>query len=103
MKDTSEKKNELEMLIQQKKEIEAKIKELRGSSISFGRAKISIEHYPTIKPDRHFLAIRYAPIDGREKYQTLFSANDRKSVIEAIPGIINDLKGLYDTVKEETK
>lgn len=96
--------DELEKLIKQKKEIEEKIRILKNKAAICGMAKVDVEHYATSKPDRHFLAIHYRPLDnGRAKWQTIFSANDRKSVIEAIPGIINDLKGLYDTVKEETK
>lgn len=90
-------KNELDDLIQQKREIERKIKELRNCAPIVGQAKIDVEHYPTTKPDRHFLAIYYKPLDsGRSKWQTIFSANDRDSVINKIPEIIENLQELYN-------
>ena len=96
--------NELEKLIEQKKEIERKIKALKNQSIECGFVKIDVEHYPTAKPDRHYLAIKYQPIDGgRAKFQTLFSAFDKQSVIDEIPKIIGNLQILYSSVTEEGK
>ena len=90
-------KNELDDLIQQKREIERKIKELRNCASIVGQAKIDVEHYPTTKPDRHFLAVYYKPLDSeRSKWQTIFSANDRESVINKIPEIIENLQELYN-------
>ena len=99
--------NELESLIRQKKELEEKIIALKNQYSQFGLAKVAVERYPTLKPDRHFLAVHYKPIgDGRAKWQTIYSANSRQEVIEAIPGIISDLQSLYSVMiqpkKEET-
>lgn len=98
--------SELESLIQQKRELEAKIRALKNQSQQYGMAKIDVEHYPTSKPDRHFLAVHYKPLgDGRAKWQTIYSANSRQEVIDAIPGIINNLQSLYSVVtdaEEET-
>ena len=97
--------NELEKLIKQKKEIEEKIRILKNQSTICGMAKVDVEHYPTLKPDRHFLAVHYKPLDdGRAKWQTIFSANSRQEVIDAIPGIISNLQSLYGALtkpKEE--
>lgn len=90
--------DELELLIQQKKEIERKIRILKNQSVECGLAKIDMEHYPTQKPDRHYLAVHYKPLDdGRERWQTVFSANNRQSVIDAIPSIVESLQNLYMT------
>lgn len=86
---------ELERLKQEKKAIEEKIKALSGVPV-YKRCKIDYETYPTRKPTRHFLAIKYQPIEGRAKYQTLYSSNDRATVIDAIPDIIEELQGLYE-------
>lgn len=86
---------ELERLKAERKRIDEKIKELSGVPV-YKRCKIDYETYPTRKPTRHYVAIKYYPIDGRAKYQTLFSANDRQTVIEAIPSIIEELQGLYE-------
>ena len=92
--------NELMELIEQKKEIERRIKELKDNAQIVGQAKIDVQHYPTGKPDRHFLAVYYKPLDsGRQKWQTIYSANDRKAVINVIPQIIGNLQELYDRNK----
>ena len=93
--------DEIEKLMQQKREIEAKIKMLKNQSTISGMAKVDVEHYPTIKPDRHYLAIYYRPLDdGRPRWQTIFSANDRASIVAAIPGIVSDLQKLYASLNE---
>ncbi len=93
--------NELEKLISQKKEIELKIKLLKNQAAIHGFAKIDVEHYPTQKPDRHYLAVYYKPLgDGRAKWQTIFSANGRQEVIDAIPGIASNLQELYKSLTE---
>lgn len=100
---------ELEQLKAQKREIEEKIRALKNQSTQYGMAKIDVDRYPTAKPDRHFLAIYYKPIpyggyEKRNKWQTIFSANDRQSVIDAIPAIVSNLQKLYEnlTAIEET-
>lgn len=96
--------NELDLLIQQKKDIEKRIKELRNSASVIGSAKIDVEHYATGKPDRHYLAIFYKPLgDGRPKWQTIFSSNDRKEVVDEIPNIVKCLQGLYEANKGRNK
>lgn len=93
--------NELDQLKAQKREIEAKIRALQNQSVQFGLAKVDVEHYPTMRPDRHFLAVHYKPLgDGRQKWQTIYSATDRQSVIDAIPTIANNLLRLYENLKE---
>ena len=93
---------DLESLIRQKKELEAQIRALTHNAKQYGNAKVDTEHYPTPKPDRHFLAVYYQPLDdGRKKWQSIFSANTRQEVVNAIPGIIKDLRGLYDVLTEE--
>lgn len=96
--------NELEKLKEQKREIEAKIRALMNQTEQYGIAKVDVEHYPTAKPDRHYLAIHYKPLDnGRQKWQTIFSATDRQSVVDAIPGIAENLKQLYENLKGDSE
>ena len=90
---------ELERLKAERKALDERIKALSGVPI-YKRCKIDVEHYPTEKPSRYFLAVKYFPIEGRAKYQTIFSAKDRESVVRAIPEIIEELQGLYDLTKE---
>lgn len=94
---------ELEKLIKQKREIEQKIREARHREVIVGRAKVGIEHYPTDKPDRYYVAIetgyrsgnRYDAI-GRSAWRSIISGESREAVIAGIPEIISDLQKLYD-------
>ena len=93
--------SELESLIQQKKALEKKIKELKRQSVQFGLAKVDVEHYPTLNPDRHFLAVYYKPLNnGHEKWQTIYSAKSKQEVIDAIPVIISNLQNLYTVLTQ---
>ena len=93
--------NELDELIRQKREIERKIKALKNNALVVGDAKIDIERYPTEKPDKHFLAVRYkADDEGRERWQKIYSAVDRESVVNRIPEIVDCLQELYSKEKE---
>lgn len=93
---------ELERLKEEKKRIELKIKELSGIP-TYKRCKIDFEEYPTGKPTRHYVAIKYYPLGGRPKYQTIYSATDKEKVVEQIPVIIKELQGLYDLYHEREK
>ena len=86
---------ELQKLKEERKLIDEKIKVLSGVPV-YKRCKIDVHEYPTDKPSRYFVAIKYQPIDGHAKYQTLFSSNDRDEVVKAIPNIIEELQGLYE-------
>lgn len=89
---------EIERLKEERKRIDMKIKEMSGFPV-YKRCKIDYQTYPTEKPTRHFVAIKYFPIDGRPKYQTIFSSNDMEEVKNAIPEIIEELQGLYELAK----
>ena len=91
--------NELEELIRQKKELEKRIKELKNQASVVGKTKIDVAHYTSV--DRHYLAVFYEPLNhGRKKWSTIFSSNNKQSVIDAIPSIIEDLQELYNRNKE---
>ena len=90
--------DELQRLKQERALLDERIKALSGVPV-YRRCKIDRQDYPTDKPSRYFVAIKYKPIDGREKYQTLFSSNSREEVIEAIPNIVEELQGLYELAK----
>lgn len=52
---------ELEELLKQKKEIENKIKSLKGEGIFSTNARYGIEHYTYY--DRYYIAVKYKDID----------------------------------------
>lgn len=56
--------NELDLLIQQKRELERKIKELKNCAQVVGQVKIDVERYSTSLPDRYFLAVFYKPLQN---------------------------------------
>lgn len=93
--------NEIDLLIQQKRELEKRIKELKNCASVVGQTKIDVERYSTSLPDRYFLAVFYKPLQSRKpKWQTIFSSNSRKEVVDVIPSIISNLQELYDRNKE---
>ena len=94
---------ELEELKRQKRLIEEKIKQIEKQAYVCGRAKIGIEHYPTQKPDRHYLAINTKNYDERYvnwKYKSILNAYSFEDIVKEMPEIIKDLQGLYEQVKE---
>lgn len=92
--------SELEKLKKERELIDEKIKALSGVPV-YKRCKIDVQDYPTDKPSRYYVAIKYQPIGGRPKYQTLFSSNERNEVVNAIPSIIEELQGLYEIATAE--
>lgn len=97
----SDKFTELEMLKQQRREIDERIKFLQRRTIACGSARISSEHFDNPSRERYSLAIRttHLPYNQR-RWQTIFSDFDQQSVIKAIPGIVADLQELYESVKQ---
>lgn len=94
---------ELEKLIAQKREIEQKIREARHRETAVGVAKVGVEHYPTDKPDRYYVAIESGYKNGerfdgmgRRAWRSIINGNSREEVISGIPDVIRDLQKLYD-------
>ena len=92
----------LNLLRQQKKEIEKQIYDLSHKTIESEEARIGVEHYSTGKLDRWYLAINVQFIGyphssiHASKYRTVVNATTKQDVIDAIPYIIKDLQELYD-------
>lgn len=96
---------ELSELIRQKKEIEAKIQEIRNSLSVYGKAKIGYEHFPTIRPDEWYLSILSNPasedLDEKPKYRCVIRGRSKRDVVDKIPSLIADLQGLYENSLED--
>lgn len=94
--------SELQELMKQKREIEKRIKVLKNASTIYGSAKLDIYHYPTSRPDEWFIAIKVPGVceGDQSRYRSIILGHSKEEVLEKIPEIINDLQGLYDTVKE---
>ena len=83
------------MLIQQKKELERKIKMLKSQAVVCGCLKIDVEHYPTSKPDRHYLAIKNSYEERKEI--------SRKNGKKACKPVIQSSSIRYESAREASK
>ena len=89
----------LEELKQKRKEINEQIKRLENADFfQCGNAKIDKQHYATQKPDEYMICVRYEPVDGKGKWVSVARNVSKEDVINKIPEIIKDLKGLYDAL-----
>ena len=99
--------DELEMLINQRREIDEKIKMLKTRSISEGACRIGVEHYATEKPDRWYLGMntRYINYDHgfrqQNRFRCVINAGTKDDVVNAIPDLIRDLRTLYEKAVSE--
>ena len=102
----------LEDLIEQKKKIEAQIKELRGKALTIGDVcikkpngmkywQLSIRklRFGKLENDRS----KYAKLQGRkgEMWIGVAESYNKKDVVEAIPTIINNLLNLHSLLTEK--
>lgn len=95
---------ELYELLQQRKEIDEQIRQLKSQAVVCGYAKADVEQYPTDKPDRHYIAIKSCfNYHGREdaRWKTIINGASRSDLVEKIPPIIKSLQELYETLKGE--
>ena len=98
-------RTELEELLEQRRLINARIRQIQAENITVGRAKIGVERYPTNKPDRWYVAIKIQQQypDKKESWRSIISGDTRADVASKIPDVIRDLQRLYDseTQKEQ--
>lgn len=88
---------ELESLIEARKKINERIKELKNPRLYYGDAKIDLEHYTTSKPDRWYLAYKRNIYDAESaRWNSIVSATSKEEIINEIPVIIDTLSGLLD-------
>ena len=91
---------ELQRLIAQKKEIEAKIQQLKNQTQIIGRAKIEQRHY-TCKNDKWFICVKmvYDEMPGfTDRWSPIIQAVDKDQAIRELSGIIQNLTALRDTL-----
>ena len=95
--------SELQDLINQKKQIEFRIKVLRQGARYFGCAKLDMDHYPTNRPDEWYISIKVPGVmpDDQSRYRSIIRGHSKKECIDKIPEIINDLQGLYKQITED--
>ena len=92
---------ELQRLIAQKKEIEAKIQQLKNQTQIIGRAKIEQRHY-TCKNDKWFICFKMTyddmPESFTDRWSPIIQAVDKDQAIRELSGIIQNLTALRDTL-----
>ena len=89
----------IEELKQKRKEINEQIRRLENADFfQCGNAKIDKQHYPTQKPDEYMICVKYEPVGGRGKWASVARGVSKEEVINKIPEIIKDLRGLYDAI-----
>lgn len=91
----------IEELKQKRKELDAEIKRLLNEDFcQVGKCKLDKEHYPTSKPDEYYVAVQITlPDSGKLIWRSVARSTDKQECIEMIPGIVENLSGLYKALK----
>lgn len=92
---------ELEDLIQQKKDIEKKIRELRKKELTCGRVKYEMlnlprgtEHTISIKTDSAFG-------DHYKRYYKVIYFSNKEVMLDSLHNLIDELKGMEEQFRKE--
>lgn len=96
--------SELEDLIRQRKELDAKIKALKEKDYRYDRAKLFLYHFATTHPDEWRVAVlcqehREGVI---ERWKTIISSTSKESALASIDTVISSLEGLRKQLTEVT-
>ena len=105
--------DELQQLMQQRKEIDQRIRKLKQHlPVICGKAKLDKKSYPTDKPDTWMIAVSVKPKDPPAKgstwanesiWRTVVNGSNAQECAEAIPEIVKDLQALYDSIADGSK
>lgn len=98
--------NEIQKLIEERKRIDAKIRELKKRSVQTDNAKLYFEHYPTIRQDEWCISVKVHKLDGadasaKDTWRSIIRGHDKKSVVDEIIPIITELTELYQKCTEK--
>ena len=96
-------KEMLDKLVQERKEIDRKIRELRGKEKTIGCAKF--DKYTCGYCDEYYVAVKRINFDNLENYEPRYMpiivAKEKRGVMCALYNVISDLQGLYESMKEK--
>ena len=98
--------NEIQKLIEERKRIDAKIRELKKRSTQTDNAKLYFEHYPTIRQDEWCVSVKVHKLDGadastKDTWRSIIRGHDKESVVNEIIPIITELTELYRRCAKE--
>ena len=96
---------ELEQLIEDKKRIEKRIRELKNTDIVANDIKFKSESFPNRRLNwKLIIKTRYMNKTSEiDSWRTVISGFDREDVIEEIPNLVADLQTIYKTIREKDK
>lgn len=92
---------ELEKLLEKRREIDAQIRKLRNTEIVFGRAKFKTDHYTTSLPDEYVVMASYETRLSKLKWSTVIRTTKREDVVPKIQELIDSLTELKKKLEEE--
>lgn len=99
--------NEIELLKQQKREIEQRLRELEQAEkyVRIGKVKMTYEHFAGYVPDYYCISVLLDKVTRSQTKKTMWRGiiqGEKKSeAIAQIPEVIADLQELYDKLKGE--
>lgn len=95
--------SELEDLIRQRKELDAKIKALKEKDFRYDRAKLFLYHFAS-RPDEWRVAVLCQEHwEGViERWKTIISSTSKESALASIDTVISSLDGLRKQLTEVT-
>lgn len=96
---------ELEQLIEDKKRIEKRIRELKNTDIVANDIKFKSESFTNRRLNwKLIIKTRHmSKTSEMDSWKTVISGFDREDVIEEIPNLIADLQTIYKTIREKDK
>lgn len=94
----------LEELRQQKKQIEAEIKQLTNKVTTVGRCKFHMEHYGTCRPDEYVISYKSrSPLyPTEERNKRLIVHSEKQVVVKQLDEMISELKALKKEICKDT-
>lgn len=96
--------NELDRLIQQKKEIQERIRQIKTNGIIVvDGAKLDVEHYATGKPDEWMISVMMNNLDtGRKnRWFSVVRGTNKTEVMLQIDPLIESLENLKKELQKE--
>ena len=95
--------SELEDLIRQRKELDAKIKKLKEKEFRYDRAKLFLYRFAAIPDEWRVAVLCQEHCEGAiERWKTIISSTSKESALASIDTVISSLEGLRKQLTEVT-
>ncbi len=90
--------SELEELIEQRKEIDRKIRELKHTAKIFGRVKLELQRFPRGEEWTVFIRKKAQHL-SEDRNVSVIQLNDKAEVLQELNNLIDDLTELKEKVR----